>query len=216
MKKQLLLTTITFMALAAFGQPQKFSPTRTKSVESETMASSNKQLFIDEHDLAPGKVSFADVMAAHQKDLATEGKYGTQFIKFWVNEAQGKVYCLVSASDSQSIVQTHAEAHGLLPTHIYPVTAGKEAALQGKKNLFLDVHYLGAGNVTKEAVAGAHEKDLAVQHKYGVNLINYWVDERDGIVMCLAQAKDSTALISTHKEAHGLLPDHVEKVRQGQ
>jgi uncharacterized protein DUF4242 len=179
-------------------------------------ASSGKHLFIDEHNLAPGKVNFSDVMAAHQKDLATEGKYGTEFLKFWVDEVKGKVYCLVSAPDSQSIMQTHAEAHGLLPERIYPVTAGQEAALESKKNLFLDVHHLGAGNVTKEAVAAAHEKDLAVQKKYGVNLINYWVDEKNGVVMCLAEAKDSTALINTHREAHGLLPDHVYEVKQGQ
>jgi hypothetical protein len=34
--------------------------------------------------------------------------------------------------------------------------------------------------------------------------------------MCLAEAKDSTALINTHKEAHGLLPAKVFKVKQGQ
>ena len=217
MKKQLLFATITFMGLVAFSQPQKFASARSKAVETGTPnASSGKHLFIDEHNLAPGKVKFSDVMAAHQKDLTTEGKYGTEFLKFWVDEEKGKVYCLVSAPDSQSIMQTHAEAHGLLPERIYPVTAGQEAALEGKKNLFLDVHHLGAGNVTKEAVAAAHEKDLAVQKKYGVNLINYWVDEKNGVVMCLAEAKDSTALINTHREAHGLLPDHVYEVKQGQ
>jgi len=114
------------------------------------------------------------------------------------------------------IIQTHAEAHGLLPAHIYQVTDGAEAKLKGQKSLFLDVHYLGAGKVTAKDVAAVHKKDLAVQSKYGVNLINYWVDEKEGIVMCLAQAGDSSALIKTHKEAHGLLPDAVMKVRQGQ
>ena len=33
--------------------------------------------------------------------------------------------------------------------------------------------------------------------------------------MCLSQAPDSTAIIQTHKEAHGLIPDHIEKVKQG-
>jgi hypothetical protein len=96
------------------------------------------------------------------------------------------------------------------------VTEGTEAALKGNRNLFLDIHYLGAGHVTAKDVAGAHQKDLAIQSKYGVNLINYWVNERDGIVMCLAEAKDSSALINTHREAHGLLPSKVFKVKQGQ
>jgi hypothetical protein len=98
------------------------------------------------------------------------------------------------------------KAHGLIPSLFYPVTEGTEAALKGKKNLFLDIHYLGAGKVTAKDVAAAHEKDLAAQQKHGVNFINYWVDEKEGVVMCLSEAKDSNSIIETHKEAHGLLP----------
>jgi Protein of unknown function (DUF4242) len=77
-------------------------------------------------------------------------------------------------------------------------------------------NYLGAGNVSAKDVAEAHKKDLAVESKYGVNFINYWVDEKEGMVMCLSQAKDSTSIIQTHKEAHGLLPAYVLKVKQGE
>ena len=173
-----------------------------------------QHLFIDVHQLEPGKVTAADVAAAHAKDLAVEGKYHVQFLQYWFDQDKGQVYCLALATDTQSIMKTHAEAHGLLPEHIYPVTSGVAEALKGNKNLFLDIHYLGAG-VTASAVAEAHKKDLAVEHKYGVNLINYWVDEKDGVVMCLAQAKDSADLVKTHKEAHGLLPAHVMEVEQG-
>jgi hypothetical protein len=138
------------------------------------------------------------------------------FKKFWVDEDKGLVYCLSSARDTASIRKTHAEAHGLLPTYIYRVTDGQAAAMKGKNNLYLDIHYLGAGKVTAKDVAAAHKKDLAVEGKYGVNLINYWVDEKAGTVMCLAQAKDSTDLINTHREAHGLLPAQVMQVKQGQ
>ena len=175
-----------------------------------------KHLYIDVHKLEPGKVKYEDVAGAHQKDLATQGKYGVNFMKFWVDEEKGLVYCLSSAADTSSIIKTHAEAHGLLPAEIFPVTDGAEAALKGKDNLFLDIHYLGAGKVTAKDVAEAHKKDLATQGKYGVNFINYWVNEKDGTVMCLAQAKDSDAVKQTHKEAHGLLPDVVMPVKQGQ
>lgn len=175
-----------------------------------------RHMFIDVHKLEPGKVKYEDVAAAHQKDLAVEGKYGVDFMKYWVDEKKGLVYCLSSAADTSSVISTHKEAHGLLPSLIYEVTDGEAAAIQHKKNLFLDVHYLGAGNVTADAVAEAHKKDLAVQSKYGVNFINYWVDEKNGVVMCLSEAKDSAAVVSTHKEAHGLLPAEVMKVKQGQ
>jgi len=147
--------------------------------------------------------------------LAVEGKFGVHFLKYWVNEEKGLVYCLSSSIDSEMIRKTHAEAHGLLPEFIYQVTDGEAAKLKGHNNFYLDVHYLGEGNVTAKEVAGAHKKDLAVEGKYGVNFINYWVDEKNGVVMCLSQAKDSTAVIKTHKEAHGLLPAYVLEVKQG-
>jgi uncharacterized protein DUF4242 len=176
----------------------------------------SKNLYIDVHHLGAGKVTAKDVAAAHQKDLAVEHKYGVSFLKYWVDEAKGDVYCLSSATDPEAIRKTHGEAHGLMPDQILEVTSGKNAALKGKNNLYLDRHELGAGNVNAKAVAEAHKKDLAVQKKYGVNLINYWVDEKNGTVMCLAQAPDSAALIKTHKEAHGLIPVSVMLVKQGQ
>ena len=182
---------------------------------SSAEAGGTKQLFLDVHRLTPG-IKPEAVAQAHQKDLAVEGKYGVDFIKYWVAPDKGLVFCLASASDSESLRKTHAEAHGLLPNNIYLVEGGTEAALTGKTNLFLDIHYLGAGKVTVKDVAAAHEKDLAVEKKYGVNFINYWVNEKEGVVMCLVEAKDSTALINTHKEAHGLLPDKIYRVKQGQ
>ena len=175
----------------------------------------NKQYFIDVHYLGAGKVSYEGVAQAHAKDLATEGKYGVDFMRYWVDSTKGAVYCLSSASDTAAIVKTHAEAHGLLPDHIYPVSAGTAAKVKGGKNLYLDIHEFGAGNVKAADVAAAHKKDLAVQKKYGVNFINYWVDEKEGVVMCLSEAPDAEAVVKTHKEAHGLLPKSVEEVKQG-
>ena len=173
------------------------------------------QLYIDVHHFAPGKVAFEDVAAAHAKDLATESKYGVQFIKYWVDEKKGDVYCLSSAADTGNIIQTHREAHGLLPQEIYQVSDGLAAVANDSITYFLDVHHLGAGKVTAEDVEKAHQKDLAVEDKYGVKFINYWVDEKQGVVFCLSQAPDASKVIQTHKEAHGLLPDSIMIVEQG-
>jgi len=171
--------------------------------------------FIDVHHMERGKVTFAAVAAAHVKDLAIEKKYNVHFIRFWVDESSGNVYCLSIAPDSQAVIKTHNEAHGLLPYQLYQVTGGPEAAAKSGKSYFLDVHELGPGKVKARDVAAAYQKDLAVQGKYGVNFINYWVDEKQGRFVCLSQARDSTAVIKTHKEAHGLLPVSIERVRQG-
>jgi len=178
--------------------------------------STSNNLYIDVHYLPAGKVNFADVAAAHAKDLATENKYSAKFIKYWVDESKGVVYCLSSAPDTAAISNTHREAHGFMPQAIYKVEDGNEASAEKGKSYFLDIHQLGANKVTASDVEAAHKKDLAVQKKYGVNFINYWVDERSGTVLCLSQAKDSSNVIQTHKEAHGLVPVSIELVKQGQ
>jgi hypothetical protein len=174
------------------------------------------ELYIDVHNLEPGKVTFDDVMAAHHKDLATQDKYGVQFRKFWVDEEKGKVYCLSSAANPEAVSNTHKEAHGLLPISVYQVTDGVEDVALGNKQYFLDVHQLGAGKVKADDVADAHKKDLAVQAKHGVHFVNYWVDEKEGVVLCLSQASDANKVVETHKEAHGLIPAFTLKVKQGE
>jgi hypothetical protein len=99
---------------------------------------------------------------------------------------------------------------------VHEVTDGIEAAGRGRSKLFLDVHKVGAGKVTAEDVAGAHEKDLAVQGGYGVNFINYWVDPRSGDIFCLSEADSAEAVIATHRDAHGLISDEIAEVTQGE
>jgi hypothetical protein len=175
-----------------------------------------KTLYLDVHNLEPGKVTFEAVAGAHQKDVATQGKHHANFIKYWVDEKKGKVYCLVEAPDSASVYNTHKEAHGLVPDFVHAVSNGDEVAAIANENMYLDIHELGAGKVTAKDVANAHAKDLATEGKYGVNFINYWVDEKSGVVMCLSNAKNPEAVINTHKEAHGLIPVEVHTVKQGQ
>ena len=52
-------------------------------------------------------------------------------------------------------------------------TSSKKSSVEATTSdqLYIDIHYLGAGNVTAEAVADAHKKDLEVQGQYGVNFI---------------------------------------------
>lgn len=212
----MLFSVLCFLMGPVYAQQKSSSLASVDGKNSTGNSHTGKHLYIDVHNIGPGKITYADVAGAHAKDLATEGQYGVDFIKYWADTARGNVYCLVSADDTKSILKTHAKAHGLMPEHVYPVSAGTEAAAEGGKNLYLDFHELGAGKVKAADVAGAHQKDLAVQGKYGVNLLNYWVNEEDGVIMCLAEAPDSNALINTHKEAHGLLPKYVSEVKQGQ
>jgi len=80
--------------------------------------------------------------------------------------------------------------------------------------LYMDVHNQVEG-LTAEAVAGAHQRDLEVQDKHGVNYLKYWFDEGSGRVFCLVEAPDADAAIAVHREAHGLLADDITEVQEG-
>ncbi len=80
--------------------------------------------------------------------------------------------------------------------------------------LFMDVHDHVEG-LTAEAVAGAHQRDLEVQAAHGVNYLQYWFDESSGQVFCLVDAPDAAAAEAVHREAHGLVADHITPVQQG-
>ena len=80
--------------------------------------------------------------------------------------------------------------------------------------LYMDVHHHVEG-LTKEAVTGAHARDLEVQKKYGVNYQQYWFDEGTGNVFCLVEAPNKEAAIAVHREAHGLVADEITEVREG-
>lgn len=191
------------------------SPATLDDLSENEKAKKEYQYFIDVHHLGAGNVTAKAVAEAHEKDLKTQQRFGVDFIKYWVDEKNGQVYCLAKAKDPKNIIDTHKAAHGLIPDDVHAVTEGEEAAEKGGKKFFLDVHELGAGNVTAQAVAEAHEKDLAKQDQYQVNFIQYWVDEKAGKVFCLSESPDSTSVIKTHKEAHGLLPDFILEVMQG-
>src|SRR3954465_6903295 len=72
------------------------------------------RLFLDEHELGPGKVNAAAVADAHRKDLAIQAKHGVRYKAYWVDEKQGKIYCLVEAPSAEAAAAVHREAHGLM------------------------------------------------------------------------------------------------------
>jgi hypothetical protein len=79
---------------------------------------------------------------------------------------------------------------------------------------FMDVHRLDDG-VTLEAVAAAHQRDVATQDRYGVDYRHYWVDEDGGTIFCLVDAPDADTAVTVHREAHGLVADEIHEVREG-
>jgi Protein of unknown function (DUF4242) len=80
-------------------------------------------LFMDVHNL-DGGVAAADVATAHQADLKTQDQYAVSYLRYWVDESDGKIFCLVDAPDADAANTVHREAHGLVANEIYPVQEG--------------------------------------------------------------------------------------------
>ena len=81
--------------------------------------------------------------------------------------------------------------------------------------LYMDEHK-GVEGLTAEAVASAHEKDLAVQEKHGAKYLRYWFNEDAGTIFCLIEAPSKEAAEAVHREAHGLVADEIIEVHEGQ
>ena len=80
--------------------------------------------------------------------------------------------------------------------------------------LFMDVHEI-AGGVGMDDVAKAHLADLQTQSSYDVRYLRYWVDESGGRIFCLVEAPSAEAAANVHREAHGLVADHIYRVQEG-
>src|SRR6476660_8977853 len=80
-------------------------------------------LFMDTHTMG-GPVTLDDVAKAHAADLQTQDAHGVHYLRYWVDQENGKIFCLVDAPDADSAAQVHREAHGLVADEIYPVAEG--------------------------------------------------------------------------------------------
>ena len=81
-------------------------------------------LYMDIHEQVPAGITAQDVAGAHAADVSVQGKYGVDYKSYWVDENNGKVFCLVDAPDAEAAATVHREAHGLVADHIFPVVEG--------------------------------------------------------------------------------------------
>jgi hypothetical protein len=80
-------------------------------------------LYMDIHQHIPGLTAKA-IAEAHAMDVATQKKYGVEYLKYWFDEGTGKAFCLVNAPDKESAMKVHREAHGLVADEIIEVNEG--------------------------------------------------------------------------------------------
>jgi hypothetical protein len=80
-------------------------------------------LFMDVHTLHDG-VTMDDVAKAHQADLAVQGAHDVNYLRYWVDDSKGQIFCLVEAPTADAANAVHREAHGLVADAIYQVQEG--------------------------------------------------------------------------------------------
>jgi hypothetical protein len=80
-------------------------------------------LYMDVHHMTDGVTADA-VAGAHAQDVAVQGAHGVDYKHYWVDEKQGKIFCLVDAPSAEAAATVHREAHGLVADEIYEVTEG--------------------------------------------------------------------------------------------
>jgi hypothetical protein len=81
-------------------------------------------LFMDVHNHIEGLTADA-VAHAHEADLKTQEKYDVKYLRYWFDEATGKVFCLIEAPNKEAAIAVHREAHGLLADNLIGVTEGR-------------------------------------------------------------------------------------------
>lgn len=81
-------------------------------------------LFMDVHESLPDGAGAEAVAGAHARDLEVQGRYGVRYLQYWVDEVNGKAFCLIEAPDAAAAHAVHREAHGLVADRIHPVVQG--------------------------------------------------------------------------------------------
>jgi AraC-like DNA-binding protein len=78
----------------------------------------------------------------------------------------------------------------------------------------MDYHQL-EGDLTIEDVRQAHRADIANQEKYGVRYLQFWINEKAGMVFCLIEGPSPAACVECHLASHGNTPCNIQEVERG-
>ncbi len=79
-------------------------------------------IFMDFHDLP--EVNIEDSQKAHLRDVSVQEKYKVRYLQYWINEKEGKAYCLIEGPNKEACQATHREANGIEACNLVEVKGG--------------------------------------------------------------------------------------------
>jgi hypothetical protein len=80
-------------------------------------------LYLDEHEHIPN-LTAAALAQAHARDVEVGDSYNVSYLRYWFDEATGKVFCLVEAPTAEAAEEVHRVAHGLVADRLFEVREG--------------------------------------------------------------------------------------------
>jgi len=169
-------------------------------------------LYMDVHYRVDG-LTAAAVADAHRKDLATQAKYGVNFVSYWFDEATGRVFCLSDAPNASASEACHREAHGLLADEIDEVNEYGDGPIEARGPLCMDMHFRVDG-LTPDEIVETVQFHRTAGEKHGVRWLKAWYDQGNGRLFCLSASPNTDAHTAVHDEA-GFHVDEITQVMQG-
>ncbi len=79
-------------------------------------------IYMDFHDLP--EVNIEDAEKAHLRDVSVQEKYKVRYLQYWINEKEGKAYCLIEGPSKEACQATHREANGIEACNLVEVKGG--------------------------------------------------------------------------------------------
>lgn len=89
-------------------------------------------LYVDIHRLEGG-LTLEDITHAHAADQAIQDQYGVEYVKYWCDLRNGKVFCMCSAPDAAAAERVHMEAHGMKAERIIEVDEELAESMMGNQ-----------------------------------------------------------------------------------
>ena len=76
-------------------------------------------LYMDIHTIEG--LTLEALAKAHAVDVAIQDNYGVEYVKYWVNQDSGRVFCLCHAPTPEAARAVHANSHGIVAEKIIEV-----------------------------------------------------------------------------------------------
>jgi hypothetical protein len=80
-------------------------------------------LFMDVHHIRD-TLDLAQVAEDQAADRRFEGRHGVRYLRYWVDETHGTIFCLVEAPYAEAAKAVHRQAQNPVTDEIYQVREG--------------------------------------------------------------------------------------------